>query len=72
MQKDRVDFVQQTVDKMLTDEACLNQMKKVFKVWLKPMSGKEVAQEMKGLKAISKGDVEAAQTLLKTKYRLGK
>ena len=64
--------MQQTVDKMLSDEAFLNQMKKVFKVWLKPMSGKEVTTEMKGLKAISKGDVDAAQELLKTKYRLGK
>ncbi len=72
MPKDRVDFVQQTVDKMLSDEACLNQMKKVFKVWLKPMSGKEVTQEMKNLKVISKGDVDAVQALLKTKYHLGK
>jgi tripartite-type tricarboxylate transporter receptor subunit TctC len=70
--KERVKFVQDLSDKMIYDEKFLVQVKKRFKVWLKPMNSMEVSNYMGSLKKeVTDEDIATVRKILKTKYDLG-
>lgn len=70
--KERAQFIQDISDKMIRDEKFLEQAKKRFKVWLKPMDSKEVSNYMGNLKKqVGDEDIALVRKLLRTKYDLG-
>ncbi|MBI2831875.1 MAG: hypothetical protein HYX79_06440 [Chloroflexi bacterium] len=62
--QDRVEFLRATFDKMFSNETFVQQMKKNFPVWTKPVSGVNETKNIERVLKVSKVDIDRGNALI--------